>query len=267
MILQLVHAALAGSCCTTVGAQPTLLASCDSLGVAFGVGGDVEYGGWSWDGAWSDVGDDGGGNAVASAAFMGRLTPWLQGGLRVPVNLAMDRLDGDTTTEFGMGSGLLWLDVETPADWPSARTPRLGLELGLGIEGPSSTSPGAKVVQVAVRASRESARWAAWGNVTGRVPVLGVGVPNGDASLVVDHTVGAQARLGLGASFLAATGTVPSYALSLGPTVVLSPTHSDRVVLAARAGLPIAGLGQNTPARFVISLDWYRVLAHTRRTG
>ena len=267
MILLLAHSALAGSCCTTVGAQPTILASCDSLGVAFGVGGDVEYGGWSWEGAWSTVGDDGGGNAVVSAAIMGRFTPWLQGGLRVPVNLAMDRLDGATTTEFGMGSGLLWLDVETPAEWPSAKAPRLGLELGLGSEGPSSTSPGAKVVQVAVRGSREAARWAVWGNVTGRMPFLGVGVPDGDASVVVDHTVGAKARVGVGASFLAATGAVPSYAMSFGPTVVLSPTQSDRVVVTARAGLPIAGFGQNTPSRVMISLDWYRVLAHTPGTG
>lgn len=264
MILLLAHAALAGSCCTTVGAQPTILASCDALGVAFGVGGDVEYGGWSWDGAWSEVGDDGGGNAVASAAIMGRFTPWLQGGLRVPVNLAMDRLDGDTTTEFGMGSGLLWFDIETPAGWPSTKAPRLGLELGLGSEGPSSTSPGAKVVQVAVRASRESAHWAAWGNVTGRAPFIGVGVPDGDASVVVDHTVGAKARLGLGLGLLAATGAVPSYSASLGPTLVLSPDMSNRVVLTARAGLPVAGLGQNTQSRFMISLDWYRVLSHTK---
>ena len=264
MILLLAHAALAGSCCTAGGTQPTILASCDSLGVAFGVGGDVEYGGWSWDGAWSEVGDDGGGNAVASAAIMGRFTPWLQGGLRVPVNLAMDRLDGETTSEIGLGSGLVWFDFETPAGWPSAKAPRLGLELGLGSSGPASTSPGVTVVQLGVRASGDAARWGVWGNVAGRVPVLGVGVPEGDASLVVDHTLGAKARLGLGVGFLAATGAVPSYSASLGPTLVLSPTHSDRVVLTARAGLPIAGLGQNTQSRFMISLDWYRVLSHTK---
>ena len=264
MILLLAAAAIAGSCCASGGAQPSILASCDRVGVGVGVGTDLAYGGWSWDRAWSAAGDDGEGVATVGATLMGRFTPYLQGGLRVPVRLGMDRVDGQTSTELGLGRGLVWLELESPAGWPSVRAPRMGLQLGLGNGGVAATTPGTLVVQGSLHAAYEAAPWALWGNLSGATAIAGVQSPEVEVSLVVDHSLGGRLRAGLGAAFLAFPGAIPSYAASVGPTLIWSPNHNDRIVLGARAGLPIAGLGQNAPSRLVITLDWYRVLSHTK---
>ena len=205
---------------------------------------------------------------------MGRLAPWLQGGLRVPLTLTMDRLDGETATAMGMGSGLAWIDVETPEDWPSPRAPRATLEVGVGRQGLGTTSPGARMVQGAVRASGGSERWGVSGDLVGRAPIrvevtgptgegpVSKGTTEGDLSLVVDRQVGHKARVGAGVGVFAASGTVPSFSASLGPNLVIAPTNADRLVFAARAGAPIEGLGQNAPSRLQVSFDWYHVLVH-----
>ncbi len=258
MIVLLIQSALADACCATGGAQPTILASCDTLGVAFGLGGDLETGGWSYRGDWSSVGDDGGGHTLFSVAMMGRFTPWLQGGLRVPLNLTVDSLDGHRDTTVGVGSGLVWLALETPAAWPSATAPQLALELGLGTEEHS------KVLQVGFRGAGARGPWTASGTLTARFPVLGKGTLEGDSSLIVDHVLGPTLRGGLGLGLLAAAGSLPSYALSLGPSLVLMPTHSDRLLLSARAGLPLPHLGQSRSSLVTVHLDWFRVLMNKK---
>lgn len=265
-LLWLVGFAHAGACCASVGAQPTLLADCDGLAVAFGAGGDVEYGGWSWAGAWSPVGDDGGGNAVVSAAILGRFTPWLQGGVRLPVNLVVDQLDGEATTNLGLGSGLLWIDLESPPDWLRGG-PQLAVEFGVGTDGAASTSPGAKVIQGGLRAAQEVGGTAVTANLNGRWPVLGAGVPDADLSLGVDHAVRADLRLGGGVGVLVTGGASPGWSLALGPSLAVAPTHTDRLLVAVRAGLPVSALGRNAPTRFLATLDWYRVLAPARVAG
>lgn len=259
MILLLAHAALAASCCTSAGTQPTVLDSCDALGVAFGLGGDVAYGGWGWSGAWSPAGDDGGGSAVGSVAILGRFTPWLQGGLRVPVRVAFERLDGEVRADTGLGSALLWIDAEAPRR--GSRSPRVGVALGLGTEGASASASGATVLQAGVRATHTAARWSVWGTASGRAPVLGHASVDGDAAVVVDRELGPRTRLGVGVSGLAAKGTAPSYALAVGPSLVLAPNHTDRVVIGVQAGLPVDHGGRNAPSRVLVSLDAYRVLA------
>ncbi len=257
LLLPVAHAA---SCCSTVGAQATTLASCDTLGVVIGGGGSADFGGWGWDGGWTPVGDDGGGSASVSFAVMGRFTPWLQGGFRFPVTMLVDRLDGVSTTDFGVGEGLAWVDLETPAGWPGTRTPRLALEVGLGTEGPSGMSPGAKVAQVALRASKVAGAWGGWATASGRVAIIGVATPDGDASLVVDRALGARTRLGVGLAAQATAGALPALATSFGPTLTLSPTASDTVMLSVRTALPVGDLGRNTASSFVATLDWQHVI-------
>lgn len=255
MILLLIHGALADSCCATGGAQPTLLSACDALGVAFGLGGEVETGGWSWQGAWSSVGDDGGGRALFSVAMMGRFTPWLQGGLRVPVELSVDRLDGATATTAGVGGGLAWLTLESP--WPTAL--HGSLDLGLGSEG----LHGSRMLQLGLRLWGERGPWSAWGTLTTRFPFSAEQPPDGDAALVLDRRLRPALRLGLGLQ--GAASAAPSYAFSLGPTLVVSPSHADRLLLSARAGLPLPHLGQSAASLITLHLDWFRVLTHTNR--
>jgi hypothetical protein len=258
LIFLLIQAALADSCCSTGGAQPTLLSSCDALGVAFGVGGELETGGWSWQGSWSGVGDDGGGTARFTVAMMGRFAPWLQGGLQVPVELSVDRLDGEATASAGVGSGLVWLSLDTPPGWPSATTPHLGLDLGLGSQG----LHGRPRLQLGLRLSAERGPWTAWGALTARFPLLPEERPDGDLAVVVDRRFLPTLRAGLGLGLLGAAGPAPSYALSLGPTLVFSPTHADRLLFSLRAGLPLPHLGQNELSQVTLNLDWFRVLAH-----
>ena len=260
MILLLAGAAIAGSCCTTGGTQPSVLASCDRLGMGLGVGADVAYGGWAWDRRWSAAGDDGEGTATVAATVMGRLSPWLQGGLRLPLALSLNRLDGETRAELGMGRGLLWLDLETPADWPIATAPQVGLQVGLGTTDP--VDKGAFFLQVGLRASYEATPWALWGNLTGRAG--GSNGLEGELSLVADHTIGSRLRVGLGLGLWASPGAVARYAASVGPTLVWTPTHHDRIVVGVQSGLPLRGLGQNSPSRLMVTFDWYRVLAHTK---
>lgn len=260
MILLWVGIAAAGACCSTGGTQPSVLASCDRVGLGLGLGADVAYGGWAWDRSWSAAGDDGEGSTTAAATLMGRVSPWLQGGLRLPLALSLDRLDGQTHAELGMGRGLLWLDLETPAGWPTARAPQAGLHVGLGTTDPTDKS--AFFVQVGLRASYEAAPWAIWGNLTGRAG--GSAVPEGELSLVGDHRLGSQLRLGMGLGLLASPGVVARYAASIGPTLVWVPTHNDRIVVGVQSGLPLSGLGQNSLSRLMVTVDWYRVLAHTK---
>lgn len=260
MIFLLLQPALADSCCATGGAQPTLLASCDALGVAFGVGGDLETGGWSHQGAWFPVGNDGGGHALFSAAMLGRFTPWLQGGLRVPVNLSVDSLDGEATTSLGVGSALLWLTLETPPGWPAPAAPSMALELGLG------NTEHAKVVQVGLRVAGERGPWTAWGTLTARLPILGEGVVDGDSFFMIDRRLGEQLRGGLGVGLRANGGDLPGYGLSVGPIFVISPSRADRLLLTARAGLPLSQVGRSSPSLLTLHMDWFRVLAY-RQSG
>lgn len=263
MILALVSAAAASSCCSGGGGLPSVLGACDTLAVSTGVGGDLQYGGWSWDGRWSGVGDDGAGDVTVSAALMGRFTPWLQGGLRVPLNLGVHRLDGVTQTELGLGSGLAWLELESPSGWPSARS-HLALDLGVGLEGPTGATPGATVVQAGVRASGELRRWTLWGDSAVRVPVSGGSALDADASVVLDRELSRPVRIGLGVGGQLTADRVPSLAASVGPILVLRPDNDDRIVLSVRTGIPATGFGQNASTRLLLTLDWYRVLSHTR---
>ena len=264
MILLIAGAAIAASCCASGSAQPSILASCDSLGIGMGLGADLAYGGWTWDRSWSGAGDDGEGAVTVGATLMGRFSPYLQGGLRVPLRLAGERLDGESSSELGLGRGLVWLELETPAGWPTDRAPRIGLQVGLGSEGMEATTPGTLVLQTGLRASYESAPWSIWGALSGVVAIAGVRRPEVELSLVVDHSLGKRLRAGVGAGFLNSPGPSPNYALSVGPTLIWSPNHNDRIVIGARSGPPIGGLGQNAPSRLVITLDWYRVLSHTK---
>lgn len=256
-----VAAALASPCCTSMGAQPTTLASCDAIAMAVGVGGDVETGGWSWEGRWAGAGDDGGGDAFASIALMGRVAPWLQLGARVPVTLAAERLDGVTTSTVGLGDALVWADVQTAWKHPSI----LALEVGFGSQGPGSASPGALVLQVGGRASVDIDAWRAWGDVMGRVPVYGAGVPEGEVGAVFDRGIG-NSRIGLGVGAEMTTGKVPTFSARFGPSWVFSPSPTDRLLVVLQAGLPISGLGRNAPSRVALALDWYHVFARTPAT-
>jgi hypothetical protein len=263
MALLLVAAASASSCCTSVGAQPTILASCDALGVALGTGADVETGGWSWDGRWTPAGDDGGADAVVSVAIMGRLAPWLQTGVRLPVNVAVQRLDGVSSTDLGVGNALVWLGMETAWSHPTS----LGLEVGFGAEGPSAASPGARVLQVAARMAMTGGPSRAWGALVGRVPVFGTGVSDADASVTVDHVLGPHFRLGGGVVAEASAGPIPGFSALVGPSLTISPTSTDTVVVALRAGVPAPWLGRNAPSRVALTFDWYRALARVDAAG
>jgi hypothetical protein len=248
----------ASPCCTSMGAQPTTLASCDAVAIAVGVGGDVETGGWSWSGDWAGAGDDGGGDVFASLAVMGRVAPWLQLGARAPVVLAVERLDGASTLTPGVGDALVWADVQTAWKHPSI----LAFEVGVGSQGPGSTSPGAVVVQAGGRASVDIDAWRVWGDVMARVPVYGAGVPEGEVGVVLDRGVGSS-RIGLGVGAEMTTGKVPTYSARIGPSWVFSPTQSDRLLVVLQAGLPVSGLGRNAPSRVALAIDWYHVVVRT----
>jgi hypothetical protein len=118
----------------------------------------------------------------------------------------------------------------------------------------------AKVLQLGLRAAGARGPWTASGTLTARFPVIGEGLLEGDSSLIVDRQLGTTLRPGLGLGFLASGGDLPSYALSLGPSLVLTPTHSDRLLLSARAGLPLPHLGQSRASLVTFHLDWFRVL-------
>lgn len=262
ILLLLLQVAHASSCCSSTGITPTTLASCDRLGVAFGLGADVETGGWAWGGAWSGVGDDGGGKGILSAALLGRFNRWMQGGLSLPLDLSVDALDGQTTTGLELGSAALWFDVETPAGWGGPKAPGLALELGLAGEGLTSERPDVLFGQLGARASWVPSAWGAWTNATTRFPLYGEGLPDTDVLLVADRMLGPKARLGLGLSASATWGSHPSVETSLGPTLTLTPDHENRLLLGLRAGLPVAGAGWNAPSRLVASVAWARVLKH-----
>lgn len=264
LLWSLLSPAHASSCCAAAGAQPVTLASCDAFGVAFGAGGAAATGGWSWDRAWSGIGDDGEGEASVSAAVVGRLTPWLQGGLRVPFTLAMDRTDGHLRMDPGVRLGALWLDLETPADWPGARAPWIALELGVGTEAPSAMNPGATVAQTALRGSLARAAWRTWGSAGGRMPLFDAGGPEGDLSVGADRALGGRLRAGLVLDGQISGGAIPSLSTNVGPVLTITPNASNTLLLSARAGLPLGGLGQNSTSWIYLSIDWLRVLAHTR---
>lgn len=257
MILLWAGAALAASCCASVSSQPDVLDRCDALGVALGLGADLAYGGWGWDGAWSGAGDDGGGGATASTAILGRLAPWLQGGVRVPLRVEVARLDGTSSTALGLGNALLWLDAEAPAR--NAAAARVGVQLGLGTA--PTTAAEATLLQGSVRASGTLDAWSIGGTLSARVAVLGHAAPDGDAALVLDHTAGPRARVGLAAAGTFTGGATPGGALLLGPSLVLGPTRNDRVRLGAQASLPIDHFGRNAASRVLLSVEAFRVLA------
>lgn len=264
MILLLAGLAQAASCCAPAGSQPTTLGSCDRLGVSLGAGGDATYGGWSWDGSWGGAGDDGGGDARLSLSVVGRATPWLQAGVRAPLTVAVTRLDGAVDTAVGLGEALAWVDLEAPPGWPSARSPRVALDLGVGTEGPSSASPGATVALAAVRVAVPPSTWGAWGDIEARLPVAGPAAqgppPDGDLQLVVDHRLGARARLGLGVGGTLVAGSWPALGVTLGPSLTWTPTLDDRVLVGLQAAPPLPGFGRSAPGRVVLAVDWFHVL-------
>lgn len=265
----LIGHASAASCCTTTGLQPTTLASCDRLAVSLGASGAATYGGWSWDGRWYGAGDDRAQDWIASAAIMARAAPWLQGGLRVPVALSVVRVDGDPAqAQLGMGDGLIWLDLETPAGWGGGRTPLLALEIGLGSVGPGEDvagDGGAKTLQPGLRALHPVGPWTLRASAAARIAVIGSASPQADLSLSTERT--AAPRLDLGAGLAAALtgsavpGAAPGYALQPSLSATLRPTTPDRVLLTIWAAPPLRGAGRGDTSEFGASLTWYRALA------
>ena len=253
--------AAASSCCATGGVAPTALASCDRLGVALGLGGDLETGGWAWGGAWSGVGDDGGGTGSASVSALARATPWLQLGLRLPLQLTVDRLDGEREAGLGLGELGGWVIVEAPPGWPGPRAPQVGLELGLrsaraeGIEQaqPLRASAGARLASA-------PATWGAWGLASAEVPLTGDGPPSLAAALTVDRALRPRARLGLAATARVTPGALRALETAVGPELTLAPSLSDRLTLSALIGPPVSGAGWNAPSSLQVRVDWLNVI-------
>lgn len=261
MMFLVASQAEASACCVSGSAQPSILAPCDRLGIGVGLGGGVETGGWTSRGTWFPAGDDGGGNAGMSLAFLGRFAQWAQGGLRVPVSLIVDRVDGATIADFGLGSGLWWIDFETPPEWTGGGWPWLALELGLGTATDGVTAERAKVAQVTLRADTGPGRLHAWGSVEGRWPILGEVSPDTSALLAVDHETG-RARFGLAASPRYVAGQVSAYDLAVGPTVAVSTIASNRVLGTLLVSVPAPSFGQSTTSQVRLSVEWIHVVEH-----
>ena len=235
----------AASCCASAGLAPTALASCDQLGVALGVGGDLETGAWAWGGAWSGVGDDGGGTGTASLSALGRATPWLQLGLRLPLQLSVDSLDGQSDAGLGLGQTSAWLIVEAPPGWPSDAAPVLGLELGLRGQPAEQESHAHLSAALGARIATAPAAWGIWGG----------------ASLEQRDAVGSiRAGLGLAAHGQLTLGAFPALQTAAGPALSLSPRRADRLVLAALLGPPLSGAGWNAPSSLQVTVEWLSVL-------
>ncbi len=250
----------AASCCASAGLAPTALASCDQLGVALGVGGDLETGAWAWGGAWSGVGDDGGGTGTASLSALGRATPWLQLGLRLPLQLSVDTLDGQRDAGLGLGQTSAWLIVEAPPGWPSDAAPVLGLELGLRGQPAEQDGHGHLSAALGARIATAPAAWGIWGGASLEQPLAGGGARSADGALTVDHALGPRARLGLAAHGQLTLGAFPALQTAAGPALSLSPRRADRLVLAALLGPPLSGAGWNAPSSLQVTVEWLSVL-------
>ena len=237
----------AASCCASAGLAPTALASCDQLGVALGVGGDLETGAWDWGGAWSGVGDDGGGTGTASLSALGRATPWLQLGLRLPLQLSVDNLDGQRDTGLGLGQ-------------TSDAAPVLGLELGLRGQPAEQESHAHLSAALGARIATAPAAWGIWGGASLEQPLHGGGARSADGALTVDHALGPRARLGLAAHGQLTLGAFPALQTAAGPALSLSPRRADRLVLAALLGPPLSGAGWNAPSSLQVTVEWLSVL-------
>ncbi len=255
LALLLVRGAEAASCCAGSGLAPTTLASCDGLGVGLGLGGDLQTGGWAWGGDWGPVGDDGRAEGAISVAGMFRASPWLQAGLRMPLTLTSDRLDGARTTELGLSNAGGWLLLETTPTQLGGR--HLALELGLSGD---TGEEGGLLGQVGLRAASRPGTWGLWGRAAGEIALLGEVEPRAEASLTVDRALGAKTRLGLGARARGAAGALPELETALGPSLTFAPSVTRRLQLSAMAGPPVTGLGFNAASRLLLSMEWVEVL-------
>ncbi len=267
MIAVLAAALLAGparaaSCCASAGVAPTALASCDRLGLGLGVGGDLQTGGWAWDGRWSAVGDDGGGEGTLSAALLARVSPWLQLGARAPLRLSVDALDGARSAELGLGRASAWLLVEAPPDRLGERAPQLAGELGLagGSFGSEDHDQSSLAAQLGLRVATAPAPWGLWGRLALEQPLVGEAARALDGSLTLDRQLGGRARLGLALIGHGEGGAFPTLETSLGPSLTLAPTISDRVQLTALLGPPVPGAGRNATSHLLLSVEWVNVI-------
>lgn len=261
MMLALLPLSWSMSCCSSMGSQPTTLASCDRFGINLGLGGDIESGAWSWDGQWAPVGDDGGGDVSLSVAGMGRISDHLQAGLQIPIALSVDSLDGQRSSTLGMGSGLLWLDMEIPsANHP--KLPLMALNVGLGtLVDDTHDGGGSKVIQVAFKGLKIHGPWTGWGSVAQRWPILGVGIAETEVQLALDHRMGSKWRVGLAVDALSRAENLRTFNLSTGPTLMYQPDNLNRLLFSLRAGLPVDDLGRNTSSQAIATLSWFHVIS------
>lgn len=257
----LIGTASAASCCVSGGVAPTTLASCDALGLAIGLGGELETGGWSWDGAWSGVGDDGGGEGTASLSALGRLKPWMQLGIRAPLRLEVDRLDGERSASGGLGRLAGWMILESPPGWAGERAPLLGLDLGLSSASDAHEGEGRGLgATFGVRASTAPSTYGLWGGLSGEQALIGDAPLSLDAALTADRQLGARSRLGLAARAHVEPAAPRSLETAVGASLSISPSHRDRILVAVLVGPPMRGAGYDAGSSVQVSVEWLSVL-------
>ncbi len=256
MILAVVGAAAAASCCSGAGLRPASLASCDALAVDVGTHGRIETGGWASSGRWFPAGDDGGGSAQVGVSILGRLAPWLTVGGRLPLGLVGERVDGVVDLQPGLGDALVWAGVESAWEGPMS----LGLDLGATAWSDDEELPVA--LAVSGRVAVDLGAWRVFGALGARHRVVGLAPPELDAGIDTDRSLGGRLRLGGGVTVETAWGGIPGYSVLVGPSLAWAG-DADQVVFSVRGGVPVDHLGRADVSVVTAAVDWYHVLRRT----
>lgn len=250
MITVLASLAHAASCCGAMGAEPATLAPCERLAIVASSAFETDTGSWGWDGRWQGLGDDRMVTLTESFGAIGRPWNWLVLGVRVPIRISLDTVDGKPSRALRLGPAIPWARLE----WAVRRDLRLGWQVGWGSMGEHDHSSEAVRANLLTFGPMISVKHGdEFGNAQIQVglPVIGDGPATGELSLTVgrsfdEHAVGLRVD-SLVASRLDAW-ELRTAETRLGPVYWWAITPTQRLEVAALAGIPIRYGGRSSPS-------------------
>ena len=257
-VISLVWSRIAfGGCCTVAGVEPIALQPCERLGFVVSSATGVETGGWDYDGTWAPPGGDGGFVSSLSGGFVGRPARWLVLGFRVPMNVAVDRLDGYETASWGLGHVYPWARLEAPVG-PSSR---LGWNFGIASLGPTTGyGLGSRSLETGPSLMSFGGPGLVTGQLTVGAPFVGLAPyelrAEGAAGLTRGAvTIGASADGRWGLTSLGPDGALVSE-VRVGPTVWWVRPAADRWELSLLAAPPVRGFGSHGASTLSLEVAW-----------
>lgn len=268
-LLVLVARAGAASCCAAAtGAEASVLADCEaaSLGVASAT--SVETGSRAIGGAWSASPADGVTERVSVAGVV-RVAPWVQVGTEVPAVGRIGPAGG-----VGLGDVRGWARVDF---WSRETKPALAAVVSVDAptawpaDTPFEPGRGYGAVGVGLRYGR-AATWGVWDVAfDARLPFAQEGTvrvgPAGVARVMGGWRVTDPWLLWAGLEGEGVTpGSVNGVEVGVGSLdtrlragASWAPTRDQRVDFAASAGLPVPGLGYNSPTSAAVAVSYTRL--------